>query len=92
MRKLKDSGIEWIGKIPENWKVQRAKTLFSQRLTKGNQDITLLAATQKYGMLPQSEVEGVVQVKENADLEQFCPRYFLQIDRQNRRCRTADEN
>ena len=71
MRKLKDSGIEWIGKIPENWKVQRAKTLFSQRLTKGNQDITLLAATQKYGMLPQSEVEGVVQVKENADLQQF---------------------
>ena len=71
MRKLKDSGIEWIGKIPENWKVQRAKTLYSQRLTKGNQDITLLAATQKYGMLPQSEVEGVVQVKENADLQQF---------------------
>ena len=68
MREMKDSGIEWIGKIPENWKVQRAKTLFSQRLTKGNQDITLLAATQKYGMLPQSEVEGVVQVKENADL------------------------
>ena len=71
MRKLKDSGIEWIGKIPENWKVQRAKTLFSQRLTKGNQDITLLAKKQKYGMLPQSEVEGVVQVKENADLQQF---------------------
>lgn len=70
-RQMKDSGIEWIGKIPENWKVQRAKTLFSQRLTKGNQDITLLAATQKYGMLPQSEVEGVVQVKENADLQQF---------------------
>lgn len=71
MREMKDSGIEWIGKIPEKWKVQRAKTLFSQRLTKGNQDITLLAATQKYGMLPQSEVEGVVQVKENADLQQF---------------------
>lgn len=71
MRRLKDSGVEWIGKIPENWKVLRAKTLFSQRLTKGNQDITLLAATQKYGMLPQSEMEGVVQVKENADLQQF---------------------
>ena len=70
-RQMKDSGIEWMGQIPEKWKVQRAKTLFSQRLTKGNQYTVLLAATQKHGMLPQSEVEGVVQVKEDADLQQF---------------------
>lgn len=69
--RMKDSGIEWMGQIPEKWKVQRAKTLFSQRLTKGNQYTVLLAATQKHGMLPQSEVEGVVQVKEDADLQQF---------------------
>ena len=25
MRQMKDSGIEWIGKIPENWNVQRIK-------------------------------------------------------------------
>ena len=71
MRKLKDSGIEWIGQIPEDWRLQRAKTIFTQRLTKGNQELVLLAATQKYGMLPQSEIEGVVQVKEDADLQQF---------------------
>ena len=68
---MKDSGVEWMGQIPEKWKVQRAKTLFLQRLTKGNQYTVLLAATQKHGMLPQSEVEGVVQVKEDADLQQF---------------------
>lgn len=71
MRKLKDSGIEWIGQIPEDWRLQRGKTIFTQRLTKGNQELVLLAATQKYGMLPQSEIEGVVQVKEDADLQQF---------------------
>lgn len=71
MRQMKDSGVEWMGQIPEKWKVQRAKTLFLQRLTKGNQYTVLLAATQKHGMLPQSEVEGVVQVKEDADLQQF---------------------
>ncbi len=71
MREMKDSGIEWIGDIPVDWTLQRGKTLFAQRLTKGNQSEILLAATQKYGMLPQSEIEGVVQVKENADLQQF---------------------
>lgn len=71
MREMKDSGIEWIGEIPNEWTLQRGKTIFAQRLTKGNQSEILLAATQKYGMLPQSEVEGVVQVKEDADLQQF---------------------
>ena len=71
MREMKDSGIEWIGEIPDDWTLQRGKTIFAQRLTKGNQSEILLAATQKYGMLPQSEVEGVVQVKEDADLQQF---------------------
>ena len=71
MREMKDSGIEWIGEIPADWTLQRGKTIFAQRLTKGNQSEILLAATQKYGMLLQSEVEGVVQVKEDADLQQF---------------------
>lgn len=26
-REMKDSGIEWIGEIPENWKIRRGKTI-----------------------------------------------------------------
>jgi len=33
---MKESGIEWIGKIPENWEIIRAKFLFKQRTDKGN--------------------------------------------------------
>ena len=29
MRKMKDSGIEWIGEIPEDWEVKPIKSLFS---------------------------------------------------------------
>lgn len=29
MRKMKDSGVEWIDTIPENWKVVPMKALFS---------------------------------------------------------------
>lgn len=29
--KLKDSGVDWLGKIPANWKTERAKHLFYQK-------------------------------------------------------------
>lgn len=29
MREMKDSGIEWVGEIPAQWKIQRNKTVFS---------------------------------------------------------------
>ena len=71
MREMKDSGIEWIGQIPTGWKLRRAKTLFTQRNSKGNGIEVLLSPTQKYGVVPQSQLEGVVQVKEDADLQMF---------------------
>ena len=71
MREMKDSGIEWIGEIPKDWEIKRAKTIFVQRCTKGNKQKVLLAASQKFGMIPQIEVEGVVRVKEDTDFEQF---------------------
>ena len=68
---MKDSGIEWIGQIPERWQLRRAKTLFTQRNSKGNKVEVLLSPTQKYGVVPQSQLEGVVQVKEDTDLQMF---------------------
>ena len=70
-RKLKDSGIEWIGEIPAEWKTEKAKHVFVQRREKGNEDCTLLAATQKYGMYPQHLLEGVVKVSSDTDMQQF---------------------
>lgn len=70
-RNMKDSGIEWIGEIPEGWEVIKAKYLFSPRNEKGNSTLVLLSPTQKYGVIPQSQLEGVVQVKENTDLQSF---------------------
>ena len=31
---LKDSGIEWIGKIPKHWKIERLKNIFDERVEK----------------------------------------------------------
>lgn len=71
MREMKESGIEWIGQIPKGWELRRAKTLFTQRNSKGNGIEVLLSPTQKYGVVPQSQLEGVVQVKEDTDLQMF---------------------
>lgn len=70
-RKYKESGIEWIGKIPETWNVDIAKRVFKQRRDKGNEECQLLAATQKYGMYPQHLLEGVVKVAADTDLSLF---------------------
>lgn len=68
---MKDSGVKWIGEIPEDWKVEKAKLIFEQRNTKGNENAVLLSATQANGMYPQSLLEGVVQVKVDTDLNTF---------------------
>lgn len=68
---MKSSGVEWIGEIPEDWEVTRSKNIFAQRSSRGNDVEEQLAATQQHGMYPQKLLEGVVQVKEDTDLQQF---------------------
>lgn len=63
----KDSGVDWIGEIPAHWLVENGKWLFRHRNQRAHAGEPQLAATQKYGVIPQSEfmdIEGrrVVQV------------------------------
>ena len=74
---MKDSGAEWIGKIPLNWKLEKGKYLFRQRNSKGNNiSLQLLSPSQKYGVIPQTLLEklttqNVVKTNERADLGNF---------------------
>lgn len=73
-RKMKDSEIEWIGEIPENWNIQRGKYLFEQKSERGNkQALVLLSPTQNYGVIPQELYEklsgfSAVKLNEKTDL------------------------
>ena len=71
MREMKDSSVEWLGEVPAGWELHRAKHLFKLTNDRGNDDLTLLAATQKHGMWPQDRLEGVVRVKDGTDLSKF---------------------
>ena len=70
-RKFKQSGVPWLGEVPENWQIDKLKYWFSATNTRGNSNLQLLSATQQYGMYPQSKLDGVVQVSENTDLNTF---------------------
>lgn len=77
MRQMKDSGLEWIGEAPVNWKFKKGKYIFAQRNSKGNHiELQLLSPSQKYGVVPQTLLEelttqNVVKVKEDTDLMAF---------------------
>ena len=57
MRKMKDSGIEWIGKIPETWAIERMKGLFIERNERNCKGRTLLSVSQYFGIRPKSETD-----------------------------------
>lgn len=70
-KEYKDSGIPWIGEIPKDWRTDRAKTIFVQSTTKGNERLVLQSATQDRGVVDKDTLEGVVQVAADADLRTF---------------------
>lgn len=55
-RPMKDSGIEWIGVVPEDWNVKRGKALFHEvknQSTTGTEE--LLTVSQYTGITPRSQ-------------------------------------
>ena len=54
--KMKDSGVEWIGEIPEGWEVKKLKFLFdeiNERSVEGTEE--LLSVSHMTGVTPRSE-------------------------------------
>ena len=73
MRKMKDSGIEWIGELPEGWRTINPKALFTQRKDKAQKGERQLTSSQQYGILYQDdymELTGskVVTVEKDFDI------------------------
>lgn len=53
---LKESGIPWIGKIPEHWEVRRVKNIFIEKKDKSITGVELpLSLSREKGILPSSE-------------------------------------
>lgn len=69
---LKDSGVEWLGKIPKDWEVRQLKRVLSDR-KENNEPIktnNILSLTIEKGVIPYSE-KGTGGNKAKEDLTQY---------------------
>ena len=61
---MKDSGVEWLGMIPEHWEIRRAKYLFNSiDVRSENGDEELLTVSSRDGVVPRSEKTVVLCFK-----------------------------
>lgn len=83
MRKMKDSSIEWIGEIPEEWEVGQIGQLYSERRTKvSDKDYPPLSVTMK-GILPQLSTAAKTDAHDDRKL--VCKGDFAINSRSDRR-------
>lgn len=52
----KNSGVEWLGEVPVGWEVFYGKQVFENRKEASLKNDKQLAASQKYGVIPQTEM------------------------------------
>lgn len=68
MRAMKDSGVEWIGEIPQDWEVTKISTVYQERNTKvSDKEYTPLSVT-KFGIVPQLETAAKTDNGDNRKL------------------------
>ena len=68
MRKMKDSGVEWIGEIPVDWKLSKIGSVYDERNEKvSDKDFAPLSVT-KQGIVPQLETAAKTDNGDNRKL------------------------
>ena len=78
---MKDSGVEWIGQIPANWKIVRNKEIFKERVSlsmTGNE--TLLTVSHITGVTPRSEKNVNMFMAETTEGYKICHKGDLVIN------------
>ncbi|MBE6100670.1 MAG: restriction endonuclease subunit S [Selenomonas ruminantium] len=79
---MKDSGVEWLGYIPEHWPTMRCKMLFTEldlRSLDGSE--THLSMSQKYGLIPEEKLKERHTVSESYAGAKICHKNDLVLNR-----------
>jgi len=78
----RDSGVPWLGEVPEHWEVARIKLLFRERdeRSRDGQGL-LLSLTRERGLLPQSEASNRLASAENLSKYKVCRPGYLVMNR-----------
>lgn len=60
---MKDSGVEWIGEIPEHWKIKKLKYVLEERSERSRDGLEpLLMMSQRHGLVVRSEYSDKAEV------------------------------
>ncbi|AIW16486.1 restriction endonuclease subunit S [Vibrio tubiashii] len=70
---MRDSGVEWLGEVPEHWTISPSKRLFPESKNRAPTSDMQLSATQDYGVISQKKFmqlagRKVVQLNSNQEL------------------------
>jgi len=80
--KLKPSGVEWIGDIPEHWEAMRVKFLFAEREErKGDTEFKLLSFSRSKGLVPFAEISSKPPSAEDLSKYKVCRPGHLLMNR-----------
>jgi type I restriction enzyme, S subunit len=78
---LRDSGLPWLGQIPEHWRIERAKWLFKERDERTeNSNDELLTVSHITGVTPRSEKDVNMFEAETTEGYKICRRGDLAIN------------
>lgn len=55
MRAIKETGVEYLGQVPDGWEIVPAKSLFAESKEKRHADDERLTPSQKFGVVTQAE-------------------------------------
>ena len=50
--RYKDSGVEWLGEIPENWEVEALRAVVSLKVERNRSDLPVLSVYREFGVIP----------------------------------------
>lgn len=78
----KNSGVEWIGDIPEHWQTMRCKCLLSERDERSQEGQEQhLSMSQKYGLVPDSQLDERRMLSESYAGGKLCYKDDLVLNR-----------
>ena len=90
VRAMKDSGVEWIGEIPEHWEIEQLGKLYKARSEKvSDYDYPPLSVT-KMGIVPQ--LENAAKSDNHNDRKKVCIGDFVINSRSDRKMSSGSSN
>ncbi len=67
--RMKPSGVEWLGDVPEHWAVVRSHGVFSERVERGFESEPLLSVTIEHGVIRQEELLRITSKKDLSNMD-----------------------